>query len=100
MTNWKRMSSNSRPSTRKRRSMKRVPPVLGKEVPELGGELGGQGLVRLDDEGGALDLFDHPGDRGRLPRARDALEGLVGIPSPDSFDERGNGSGLVAGGLE
>ena len=75
-------------------------PVLGEQVPQLGGELGRQGLVRLDDEGGALDLFDHPGDRCRLPGACDALEGLVPVPSFGSLHERGNGSGLVAGGLE
>ena len=75
-------------------------PVLREQVPQLRGELGGQGLVRLDDERGPLDLFDHPGDRGRLPRPGDALEGLVAVPPLRSFDERGNGSGLVAGGLE
>ena len=75
-------------------------PVLGEQVPELGGELGGQGLVRLDDERGALDLFNHPGDGGRFPGAGDALQGLVAVTASCSFDERGNGSGLVAGGLE
>ena len=75
-------------------------PVLGEQVPQLGAELGRQGLVRLDDESGALDLFDHPGDRGRLPGAGDALEGLVPVPSLRSLDERGDGSGLVAGGFE
>ena len=75
-------------------------PVLREQVPQLRGELGGQGLVRLDDERGPLDLFDHPGDGGRLPRAGDALEGLVAVAPLRAFDERGNGSGLVAGGLE
>ena len=54
-------------------------PVLGEELPQLGGELGGQRLVGLDDEGGPLDLLDHPGDGRRLARAGDALQGLVAV---------------------
>ncbi len=52
-------------------------PVLGEELPQLGGELGGQRLVGLDDEGRPLDLLDHPGDGRRLARAGDALQRLV-----------------------
>ncbi len=75
-------------------------PVLGEQVPQLGGELGGQRLVRFDDEGGSLDLLDHPGDRGRLARSGDALQGLVAVSALDALDELGDGPGLVARGLE
>ncbi len=54
-------------------------PVLREQLPQLGGQLGGQRLVRLDDERRPLDLLDHPGDRRRLPGAGDPLEGLVGV---------------------
>ena len=54
-------------------------PILREEVPQLGGELGRQGLVRLNDQGRALGFFDHPSDGRRLARAGDALERLVAI---------------------
>jgi hypothetical protein len=51
-------------------------PILGEELTELVGQLGGEGLVGGDDQGRALDLLDHPGDRRRLPRARDPEQRL------------------------
>ena len=50
--------------------------VLREELPELVRELGGEGLVRRDDEGRPLDALDQPRDRRRLSRARDAEQRL------------------------
>ena len=72
-------------------------PVLREEVPELGGELRCQRLVRLDDERRALDGLDGPGDRRGLPAPGDALEGLVSVTPIDTLCERGDGGRLVAG---
>ena len=74
--------------------------VLGEEITQLRGQLGGQRLVRLDDQRRPLDLLDHPGDRRRLPGAGDALQRLVAIAAPDAFGQRGDRSRLVARGLE
>ncbi len=74
--------------------------VAGEELLELGGQLGGQRFVGLDDEGRSLDSLDGPGNGGRLARAGDPEEGLVSLPSPDAGHQRGDGLGLVAGRLE
>ena len=75
-------------------------PVLGKEVTQLGGELGGQGLVGLDDEGRALGLLDHPGDGGRLAGPGDALQRLIAVAAGDAKGQGLDGGRLVAGRLE
>ncbi len=62
-------------------------PVLREELAQLRGELGGQRLVRLDDERGPLDLLDHPGDGGRLARPGDALERLVAVAAADALGQ-------------
>ena len=75
-------------------------PVLREEVPQLRGELGGQRLVRLDDQRRPLDLLDHPGDGGRLARAGDALQRLVAVAAPHARRQGGDGRGLVPRRLE
>ena len=75
-------------------------PVLGEQLPQLRGELGGQRLVRLDDEGGPLDLLDHPGDGRRLARPGDALQRLVRVAPADAGGQSRDGRGLVTRGLE
>ena len=75
-------------------------PVLREQVAQLRGELGGERLVGLDDEGRALHLLDHPGDGRRLARAGDALEGLVAVAARDPVGQRGDGLRLVARRLE
>ena len=75
-------------------------PVLREELPQLRGELGGQRLVGLDDQGRALDLLDRPGDRGGLPAPGDALEGLVPVATLHPVDQGGDRRRLVTGGLE
>ena len=50
---------------------------MGEEVFELVIELGGEGLVVREDEGGALDLLDDLGHGEGLAGAGDAEEDLV-----------------------
>ena len=71
-------------------------PVVGEEVLQLGGQLGGQRLVRLDDQGGPLQGLDGPGDGGRLPRSGDPQQGLVAVTPLDPGHQAGDGLGLVA----
>ena len=75
-------------------------PVLGEELAQLRGELGGQGLVGLDDQGRALGRLDGPGDGGRLAAAGDALEGLVAVAPAHALGQGGDGRRLVAGRAE
>ncbi len=75
-------------------------PVPREEVPQLGRELGGERLVRLDDQGGTLDPLDHPGDRGGLARAGDPLQGLVAVAPVHAVGQADDGLRLVARGLE
>ena len=51
--------------------------VVGEELFELVIELGGEGFVVREDEGGALELFDDLGHGEGLARAGDAEEDLV-----------------------
>ena len=46
--------------------------VVGQEFPKFGSHLGGQSLIGLDDEGGALNLFDEPRRCCRFTGARGA----------------------------
>ena len=75
-------------------------PVLREELTQLRGQLGGQRLVRLDDERGPLDLLDHPGDGGRLARAGDALQRLVAVAAADPVGQGRDGLWLVPRGLK
>ena len=54
-------------------------PVVGEELADLVGQLGGQGLVGGDDQRRALDLLDRPGDGGALAAAGDAEQGLEAV---------------------
>ena len=71
-------------------------PVLREQLPQLRRQLGGQRLVRLDDEGRPLDPLDHPGDGGRLARAGDPLQRLVGVSPGDPLGQAVDGLRLVA----
>jgi hypothetical protein len=73
--------------------------VVGEEGFELVVELGGEGLVVREDEGGALQLFDDLGHGEGLAGAGDAEEDLIFFSGVDTGDEFGDGSGLVALGL-
>ena len=75
-------------------------PVVREELAHLGRELGGQGLVGLDDQGRALDGLDGPGHGGRLAAAGDPEQGLVAVTAVDPLGQRGDGHGLVAGGAQ
>ena len=74
--------------------------VVREELAHLGGDLRGQGLVRLHDERGAVQGLDRLCHGKGLARARDAHEGLVAKPILDPLRELGDGLGLVARGLE
>ena len=75
-------------------------PVVGEELAELVGQLGGERLVGGDDQRGLLHLLDGPGDGGALARAGDAEQRLVALAVGDALGELGDGPRLVAGGLE
>ena len=75
-------------------------PVVGEELAELVGQLGGQGLVGRDHERGPLDLLDGPGDGGALARAGDAEQGLEAVAPRDAVGQPVDGPRLVAGGGE
>ena len=66
---------------------------------ELVVELGGEGFVVREDEGGALQLLDDLGHGEGFAGAGDAEEDLVFFAGVDAGDEFGDGSGLVALGL-
>ncbi len=73
--------------------------VVGEEGFELVVELGGEGLVVREDEGGALDLLDDLGHGEGLAGAGDAEEDLIFFAGGEAGDELGDGAGLVALGL-
>ena len=69
--------------------------VVRQQLPELGGQLGGQGLVGLEDERGALQLLDEPrGGRG-LASAGRAHEDHVLLAVADPGGEFLDRLGLV-----
>ena len=74
--------------------------VVGKELLELGAELGGQGLVVGQHQGGLLDLLDDLGHGEGLARAGDAQEGLLAQAVFHPCRQGLNGLGLVAAGLK
>jgi len=59
-------------------------------------ELGGEGLVVREDEGGALDLLDDLGHGEGLAGAGDAEEGLIFFTGGEAGDQLCDGVGLVA----
>ncbi len=69
--------------------------VAGEELLQLGGQLGGQRLVGLDDQSRTLHRLDRPGHGGRLPRPGDPEQGLVTVPAAEALDQAGDGLGLV-----
>ena len=54
-------------------------PVVREELPELGGQLGGQALVGREDQRRPLHLLDRPGDGGALAGAGDAEQRLEAV---------------------
>ncbi len=73
--------------------------VVREEGLELAVELGREGLVVRDDEGGTLYGLDDLGHRVGLARAGDALEGLPFEAFLDAASEQLDSLGLVSGGL-
>ena len=66
---------------------------------ELSVQLGRQGFVVAQDEGGTLQLLDHISHGKSLSRPRDAQKGYIMYPLLDCFAQSINGFGLVAGRL-
>ena len=71
--------------------------VVREELLELGCELGGEGLVVCEHQGGPLDALDDARHREGLAAARDAEQGLVSQPVVDTVDHTIYGLRLVAG---
>jgi hypothetical protein len=71
-------------------------PVVGEELAHLLGELGGERLVRGEDQRGSLHLLDRPRDRGRLARAGDAEQRLEPLAGLDALRQRLDRLRLVA----
>ncbi len=74
--------------------------VVGKELAELVGQLGGQGLVRGQHECGLLNPFDGPGDGDRLTRSGYAEQRLITVPAFKSGGKGVDGLRLIASWLE
>jgi hypothetical protein len=72
--------------------------VVGEEGFEFGVELGGEGFVVGDDEGGALDVADDVGHGEGFAGTGDAEESLVLDAFEEAVREFGDGGGLIAGG--
>ncbi len=73
--------------------------VAGEELLELVIELGGEGLVVGEDEGGAVGLLDDLGHGEGLAGAGDAEEDLVLFAGAEALHQLVDGAGLVAAGL-
>ena len=74
-------------------------PVVGEQLAELVGQLGGQRLVGGDDQRRLLHPLDGPGHGGALARAGDAQQRLEAVAPLDAGGQLLDGLGLVAGGL-
>ena len=70
--------------------------VVGHELAELVGELGGQRLVVREHEGGPLHLLDEPGRGRRLARSRGAEEHDIRLARVDAAGQFGDRLRLVA----
>ncbi len=75
-------------------------PVLGEEVPELAGQLGGQALVGGEHQRRPLHPGDGAGDGEGLARPGDAQQSLEPVAGLDAPGQRVDGRRLVAGGGE
>ena len=73
--------------------------VVGEELLELRAQLGGQGLVVGQHQRGPLHLLDDLGHGKGLAGSGNAQQHLLLQPVLDALRQRGNGLGLVAGGL-
>ena len=73
-------------------------PVVGEELAELVGQLGGQGLVGGDDQRGTLGLLDGPGHGGGLAGAGDPQKRLEPLPLLQAPGQRRDRRRLIAGG--
>ena len=72
--------------------------AVGEKGPELGAQLGRQGLVVGDDQGGLLHPFDHGSHGKGLARARDPQQHLGGHAAFDARRQGLDGLGLIAPG--
>ena len=73
--------------------------VAGEELLELVIELGGEGFVMGQDEGGAVGLFDDLGHGEGLAGAGDAEQDLVLLAGGEAGDEFFDGAGLISAGF-
>ena len=74
--------------------------VVGEHLAELVGQLGAQGLVRGDHQGGALQRLHDVRDRERLARAGGAQQRGVGIAALDGRDQLFDRHRLITGRTE
>ena len=74
--------------------------VVGEELLEFGGKLGGQGLVVGDDQGWPLHFLDDVGHGERLAAAGNAQQRLVDQALIHPVNQALHGPGLVAGHFE
>ncbi len=74
--------------------------VVREELLELAVELGRQGLVGGQDQGGQVQFGHGVGDGKGLAGPGDPQQHLVGIPVPNPRHQFSDGLGLVAGGRE
>ena len=72
--------------------------VFGKELPEFGAQLGSQGLVMGQDQGGSVQLRNHRSHGKGLAGAGDAQKGLLPQAQVNAVYQSVDGLGLVAGG--
>ena len=73
--------------------------VIGEKLLELGAQLGRQGLIVGQHQGGTLDGLDGLGHGKGLAGAGDAQQRLLRKPHLHAPGEGGDGRGLIAGGL-
>ena len=74
--------------------------VLGKKLLELGKKLGGQGLVRGNDQGGPLYLLHHTGHGKGLTRSGHTQQQLAARPARKAAHQGLDGLRLIPGGRE
>ena len=72
--------------------------VARQKVRELAVELGGEGLVVGNDQGGHLGALDDLGHRERLTGAGYPLESLIAVAVGEAARQRGDCQPLIAGG--
>ena len=73
--------------------------VVGEHLAHLAGDLGGESLVRLHDEGGLVHGLDGLGHGERLAGTRDAHEGLVAKALLHTLRQSLDRLGLIACGV-